>query len=393
MSQAFFKRISMTCVAAATIFSATTFSLPATAAVVPEAPSVNAKSFILMDYKTGYVIAEGSADEPHGPASLTKMMTSYIIGQELERGTISNDDIVTVSENAWARNFPGSSLMFIEVGKQVPVHELNRGLVVSSGNDAAVAMAEHIAGSVDAFASLMNAYATRLGMDNTVFANPHGLTAEGQVTTARDMALLGQALIRDVPDEYALYKEREFTYNDIRQYNRNSLLWDRSLNVDGIKTGHTADSGYSLVTSAVEGDTRLISVVMGTDSERARAAESKKLLNYGFRYFETVQAYEAGESFVNHRIWGGEADHVELGVAQEVVVTLPRGQRQNLEANFVLNTALEAPINAGDEVGHVYLTLGGDDIATYPLVALQSVPAGGFFKRMIDNIRKNFADE
>ncbi|RUO34545.1 serine hydrolase [Aliidiomarina soli] len=388
MSQPLFRRVSITCVAAVALFSATV-----SANVVPEPPSVNAKSYILLDYKTGHVLAEGNADELHGPASLTKMMTSYIIGHELERGTISNDDMVTVSENAWARNFPGSSLMFIEVGRQVSVRDLNRGLVVSSGNDAAVAMAEHIAGSVDAFANLMNAYAERLGMSNTVFANPHGLTAEGQATTARDMALLGQALIRDVPEEYALYKEREFTFNDIRQYNRNSLLWDRSLNVDGIKTGHTSDSGYSLVTSAVEGETRLVTVVMGTDSERARATESKKLLNYGFRYYETVHAYDAGESFVNHRIWGGESDHVELGVRDDVVVTLPRGQRQNLEANFVLNKALDAPINEGDEVGNVFLSLNGEDIASYPLVALHSVEAGGFFKRIIDNIRKNFADE
>lgn len=387
MSRVLIKKISLVCVAAATLFSATA------TAVVPAPPSVNAKSYILMDYKTGYVITDGQADELQGPASLTKMMTSYIIGKELERGTISPDDMVTVSENAWARNFPGSSLMFIEVGRQVSVRDLNMGIIVSSGNDATVAMAEHIAGTIDAFADLMNAYARELGMTNTTFSNPHGLPTAEQVTTARDMAILGKALIRDVPDEYALYAEREFTYNDIRQYNRNSLLWDRSLNVDGIKTGHTQDSGYSLVTSAVEGETRLVAVVMGTDSERARAAESKKLLNYGFRYYETVTAYDAGESFVNHRIWGGEEDTIQLGVSEEVVVTLPRGQRQSLEANFVLNKALEAPINEGQEVGEVFLSLDGEDIASYPLVALHSVEAGGFFKRLMDNIRKSFADD
>lgn len=379
--------VCVTCVATATLFSANVN------AVVPAPPSVNAKSYILMDYRTGYVIAEGSADEAHGPASLTKMMTSYIIGRELQRGTIHDDDLVTVSENAWARNFPGSSLMFIEVGRQVPVGELNKGIIISSGNDASVAMAEHIAGTEDAFADLMNAYARELGMLNTTFANSHGLPAPGQTTTARDMAILGQALIRDVPEEYAIYKEREHTYNDIRQYNRNSLLWDRSLNVDGIKTGHTRESGYSLVTSAVEGDTRFVTVVMGTDSERARAAESKKLLNYGFRYYETVQAYDAGESFVSHRIWGGSEDNIELGVADDVVVTLPRGQRQNLEANFVLNRALEAPVGAGEEVGKVFLSLNGEDIASYPLVTLHGVEAGGFFKRIMDGIRKNFADD
>lgn len=375
------------CLAFGTLFSASAL------AVVPSAPSVNATSYILMDYKTGYVIAAGNPDQTHGPASLTKMMTSYIIGRELQRGTIQNDDMVTVSENAWARNFPGSSLMFIEVGREVSVRDLNKGIVISSGNDASVAMAEHIAGTEDAFADLMNAHARQLGMENTIFANAHGLPAPEQVTTARDMALLGQALIRDVPEEYALYKEREYTYNDIRQYNRNSLLWDRSLQVDGIKTGHTRDSGYSLVTSAVDGDTRLITVVMGADSERGRAAESKKLLNYGFRYYETVHAYDAGESFVSHRIWGGDRDDVELGVKDDVVVTLPRGQRQNLEANFVLNQALEAPVAAGETVGKVFLTIGDEDIASFPLVTLHEVETGGFFKRIMDSIRKSFASE
>lgn len=387
MSKPLFKVISLTCIAAATLFSASVN------AVVPSAPSVNAKSYVLMDYKTGHIIAESNLDEAHGPASLTKMMTSYIIGRELERATISEDDMVTVSEKAWARNFPGSSLMFIEVGREVSVRDLNKGIIVSSGNDASVAMAEHIAGTEDGFADLMNAHARELGMYNTTFSNAHGLPTPEQTTTARDMALLAQGLIRDVPEQYTLYAEREFTYNDIRQYNRNSLLWDRSLNVDGIKTGHTNESGYSLVTSAVEGSTRLIAVVMGADSERSRAAESKKLLNYGFRYYETVEAYAAGESFVEHRIWGGEEDHVALGVNEEVVVTLPRGQRENLEANFVLNQTLEAPISAGEEVGEVILSLDGEDIASYPLVTLASVNEGGFFKRVFDNIRKSFADD
>lgn len=381
------KLISFAAAAAATVFSISA------SAVVPSPPSVNASSYILMDYKTGHIIAQGNADETHGPASLTKMMTSYIIGRELQRGNISEDDMVTISENAWARNFPGSSLMFIEVGREIPVRELNKGIVISSGNDASVAMAEHIAGTEDAFADLMNAYADELGMDNTTFASAHGLPAPGQTTSARDMAILGQALIRDVPEEYALYKEREFTYNDIRQYNRNSLLWDRSLNVDGIKTGHTEESGYSLVASAVNGDTRLISVVMGADSERSRAAENKKLLNYGFRYYETVQAYDAGDSFVSQRIWGGEQDEVELGVADDVVVTLPRGQSNNLEANFVLSKTLQAPLAAGEEVGEVFLSIDDEDVASFPLVTLHSVEEGGFLKRIMDNIRKRFSDE
>lgn len=386
-------RHSIVTLTVSSLFAAASIFSVSASAVVPSPPSVNAKSYILMDYQTGHVIAEGSSDEPHGPASLTKMMTSYIVGHEILRGNISEDDIVTVSENAWARNFPGSSLMFIEVGREVAVRDLNLGIIVTSGNDASVAMAEHIAGTEDAFADLMNAHAQRLGMYNTTFANAHGLTAPNQTTTARDMAILGQALIRDVPEEYALYAEREFTYNDIRQYNRNSLLWDRSLNVDGIKTGHTNESGYSLVVSAVDGNTRLISVVMGADSERSRAAENKKLLNYGFRFFETVNAYNAGESFVEQRVWGGEEDHVALGVNEDVVLTLPRNQRQNLSADFVLNRTLEAPISRGDVVGDLILSMDGEDLATYPLVALSDVAQGSFFKRIADSIRQSFSSE
>lgn len=231
-----------------------------------------------MDFTTGKVIAEGEADTKLAPASLTKMMTSYVIGTEINAGNIAPTDMVTISEKAWAKNFPESSKMFIEVGKQVSVDELNHGIIVQSGNDACVAMAEHIAGSESAFADLMNAHAEKIGMTNTHFINSHGLDTDEHYTTPRDMATLGAALIRDVPDEYALYKEKSFTYNGIKQYNRNSLLWDESLDVDGIKTGHTSDAGYSLVTSATKNDMRLIAVVMGTSSERARKVESKNCL-------------------------------------------------------------------------------------------------------------------
>jgi len=368
-------------------------SVAAAQSVVPPVPNVNARAYVMMDYATGRIIASENADELHGPASLTKIMTSYIIGTELQNGNISDTDMVTVSRNAWARNFPGSSLMFIEVGREVSVRDLNYGIIIASGNDACVAMAEHIAGTEDAFADLMNAYAEQLGLTNTTFANSHGLPADNQRTTARDMAVLAQALIRDVPAEYEIYKEREFTFNGIRQYNRNSLLWDRSLNVDGIKTGFTTESGYSLVTSATEGDTRLITVVMGAASEAARAAETKKLLNYGFRFFETITAYSEGEALASQRIWGGSADEISLGAGADVVVTLPRGQRQNLRANFVLDQTLEAPLSAGQVVGTVNLTLDGEDIASFPLVTLQEVAQGGFFKRIIDSIKQSFSDE
>ena len=370
-----------------------TASFAAAQSLVPNAPSVNAKAYILIDHTTGKVLAQGNADESLPPASLTKMMTSYLIGKEILSGRISPNDQVTISENAWAKNFPESSKMFIEVGKQISVEQLNKGIIISSGNDACVAMAEHIAGSEDAFADLMNNYAQQLGMSNSHFANSHGLPDPDQYVSARDMATLASALIEETPEEYELYAQKSFTFNNIKQYNRNSLLWDRSLNVDGIKTGHTNEAGYSLVSSAVEDGTRLIAVVMGTNSEQARKVESKKLLNYGFRYYETVKAYEAGESFVAHRIWGGDIDEVPLGISEDVVVTLPRGQKDELKANFELDQKLQAPLSKGQKVGTVYLQLNGEDVASFPLVTLQAVEEGGFFKKIMDYIKQQFSEE
>ena len=355
--------------------------------IIPDAPQINAKGFILVDHTTGKVIAEGNADAQLAPASLTKMMTSYIIGKEIENGNISNTDKVMISENAWAKNFPDSSKMFIEVGTEVSVDLLNKGIIVASGNDACVAMAEHIAGSESAFADLMNAHAEKIGMTNTHFINSHGLDTDEHYTTPRDMATLGAALIRDVPDEYALYKEKSFTYNGIKQYNRNSLLWDESLDVDGIKTGHTSDAGYSLVTSATKNDMRLIAVVMGTSSERARKVESKKLLNYGFRFFETITPYKAGDSFAEQRIWMGNKENVSLGILEDTPITIPRGQHKNLKANFELDDTLEAPLAKGTKVGTLFLQLEGEDIAQYPLVTLEEIQEGSFFSKIYDYLR------
>ena len=360
-------------------------------AIIPDAPQINAKGFILVDFTTGKVIAEGNADMQLAPASLTKMMTSFIIGKELENGNISNSDKVMISENAWAKNFPDSSKMFIEVGTEVPVNLLNQGIIVASGNDACVAMAEHIAGSESAFADLMNAHAEQIGMSSSFFENSHGLDSSSHMTTPRDMATLASAIIREVPKEYAIYKQKSFTYNNIKQYNRNSLLWDKSLNVDGMKTGHTSNAGYSLVTSATKGDMRLVTVVMGTDSERARKVESKKLLNYGFRFFETITPYKAGEKFATNRIWMGDKEQVDLGILLDTPITIPRGQRKNLKANFELNQQLTAPLAKGTVVGKLFLQLEGEDIAQYPLVTLQEVNEGSFFSKIIDYIKLFFA--
>jgi D-alanyl-D-alanine carboxypeptidase (penicillin-binding protein 5/6) len=366
-------------------------SLTYAISIIPDAPSINAKGYILIDYSTGKVIAEGNADMQLAPASLTKMMTSYIIGNELKNGDLTNSDKVMVSEKAWAKNFPESSKMFIEVGTEVSVSDLNQGIVVASGNDACVAMAEHIAGSESAFADLMNAYAEQLGMSSSFFENSHGLDSNEHFTSPRDMATLAVAIIKDVPKEYEIYSQKSFTYNNIKQYNRNSLLWDRSLNVDGMKTGHTSQAGYSLVTSATKGDMRLVSVVMGTESERARKVESKKLLNYGFRFFETITPYKAGKKFLSNRVWMGDKEQVDLGISMDTHITIPRGQSKNLKANFELDRQLEAPLAKGEIVGKVFLQLGDKDIAQYPLVTLEEVNKGSILNQLLDYVKRQFA--
>ncbi|CAH1546375.1 MULTISPECIES: serine hydrolase [Vibrio] len=379
----FVKSILVSSVALTATIAQSAFASPV---VVPDAPQIAAKGYVLMDYNSGKVLAEKEMNTKLSPASLTKMMTSYVIGQELARGNISEDDDVTISKNAWAKNFPDSSKMFIEVGTTVKVKDLNRGIIIQSGNDACVAMAEHIAGSEDAFVDLMNAWANTIGMSNTHFANVHGLDNPNLYSTPYDMALLGKALIRDVPDEYRIYSDKKFTYNGITQYNRNGLLWDKSMNVDGIKTGHTSNAGYSLVSSATEGQMRLVAVVMGTKDANARKSESKKLLSYGFRFFETVAPHKAGETFVEEKVWMGNKDTVALGLDQDTYVTLPRGEAKNLKASFVLEKELEAPINKGDVVGKLYYQIDGEDIAEYPLMALETVDQGSLFSRMWDYI-------
>ncbi|MDO6619841.1 MULTISPECIES: serine hydrolase [unclassified Shewanella] len=377
------------------LLSAVSFSSQAANAanapmVMPNAPTVAAKAYVLMDYNSGRVIAESNAYESLNPASLTKMMTSYVIGHEVKVGNISLDDEVTISKKAWSKNFPDSSKMFIEVGKTVTVEDLNRGIIIQSGNDACVAMAEHIAGTEDGFVDLMNSWSKQLGMTQSYFENSHGLDSDNHKTTAYDMALLGAALIRDVPDEYRVYSEKSFTFNGIKQYNRNGLLWDNSLNVDGIKTGHTSGAGYNLVSSATNDGMRLITVVMGTNSESARKAESKKLLNYGFRFFETITPYKAGDTFVTQKIWYGDRETVDLGVVTDTPITINRGQAKNLQANFELTKPLTAPLAKGETVGRVFFQLDGKDIAQFPLVTLNEVNEGSWFSKLMDYFKQMF---
>lgn len=355
--------------------------------VVPAAPTISAKAHILIDYASGQVLAEENAEERLPPASLTKMMTSYIIGQELAKGNIKHTDMVTISQNAWSKNYSDSSKMFIEVGKQVSVDDLNKGIIIQSGNDACVAMAEFLAGSTDSFASLMNTWSAKLGMNDSHFVNPHGLDAEGHYSTAHDMARLGQALIRDLPEEYKIYAQKSFVFNGITQHNRNRLLWDQSLQVDGIKTGHVSQVGYNLVSSATNNEgMRLIAVVLGATSEASRAAESKKLLTYGFRFFQSATPYKAGTELVSQKIWMGDKPEVKLGVDQDVSVVVTRGQASNLKADFQLDSELKAPLAKGQRVGTVFLKQGDKEIKQVPLVALEEVQEGGLMSRLWDYV-------
>ncbi|MEF1227855.1 D-alanyl-D-alanine carboxypeptidase family protein [Vibrio fortis] len=355
--------------------------------IVPSPPSLGAKGYVLMDFNSGEVLVENNAHTKLNPASLTKLMTSYVAGQEMKRGNISADDKVRISENAWAKNFPDSSKMFIEVNTNVDMMDLYRGLIIQSGNDASVAIAEHVAGSEGAFVDLMNSWAASLNLENTHFANAHGLDAEDLYSTPYDIALLGRAIIRDLPDVYGLYSERSFSYNGITQHNRNGLLRDRSMNVDGMKTGYTSGAGYSLASSATQGEMRLIAVVMGSSSIKGRESDSKQLLSYGFRFFDTLNPHQSGDLISEEKLWFGEQDTLKVGVDQDTYITLPKADGKKLSASVELTSDLKAPIEKGQTLGVVHYTVDGEDIKTQPLVALESVQEGSFFKRISDHIK------
>lgn len=351
---------------------------------IPDAPAPKvSKAWLVMDYATGQVLAGENVDTPVDPASITKVMTSYVIAAEMAAGKVKATDPVMMSENAWRTGGAGTdgSYSGFEVNKTAPLEQMEKGMVVQSGNDAAIALAEHVAGSSEAFAQLMNAYAKKIGMKNSHFANPTGLTAEGHMTTAHDLARLGQAMIRDFPEAYAYNKIKEFTVGPITQPNRNLLLW-RDPSVDGIKTGHTAAAGYCLLASAKRGDQRLISVVMGDSSENQRAVDSLALLNWGFRFYDTHRLYEAGKSLATAKVWKGDENSVQVGVAQPLLVSLPRGKYDQLKATMDLPKSLTAPIAKGQRIGVVKVTLDGKQVAQAPLVAVTAVEEGGFFKRL-----------
>nr|WP_193249643.1 D-alanyl-D-alanine carboxypeptidase family protein [Vibrio navarrensis] len=365
----------------ASLSSVTSIAAPT---VVPDPPQLSAKGYVLMDYHSGEVIVAKNADVKMNPASLTKLMTAYVAGQEMNRGNIRFDDQVVVSRNAWAKNFPDSSKMFIEVGTSVSMSDLYRGLIVQSGNDASVAIAEHVAGSEAAFVSLMNAWAEKLDLQNSAFTNPHGLDSDGLYSTPRDIAKLGQAIIRDLPAVYPFYSETSFTYNGITQYNRNGLLRDRSLNVDGMKTGFTSGAGYSLATSATSGNMRLISVVMGPNSTSSREIESKQLLSYGFRFFDTISPTDVNQVLATPRIWMGSQDELKVGIVEPVFLTLTKGESKNLHAELTYTSDITAPVKKQQVVGQVLYKIDDKVVKQVDLVALEAVDEGSLFKRVVD---------
>jgi len=367
------------------LLAATLLSLMATATQAalptPGAPDLSARSYVLLDYATGQVIVERDADRSVPPASITKLMTAYLAFQAIKEGDISLDDKVTVSEKAWRM---GGSRMFIEVGSKVTVKQLLQGMIVQSGNDAATALAEYIGGNQSSFVAQMNATAERLGMDETHFENPTGWPAEGHVMSARDIATLLSQLIHDFPDLYQIFRQKSFTYNGIKQYNREKLLF-RDEWVDGGKTGHTDAAGYCLATSGARDGMRLVAVVLGTDSDEARNNQAEALLNYGFRFFETVDVRSAGETLATPRVYKGESDQTPVGLRQDLSVLVPKSRRDELAVSLKLDPEVVAPVSKGDTLGQLVVRLGDEPIAQRPVVALSDNPEGGIVKQLTDS--------
>ena len=358
----------------------------AQAAPLPAPPQLSANSFLLIDNVSGEILAEKNPDERIEPASLTKLMTAYLVASEIKQGTLNESDLAIISD--YAQSMPGSR-MFIESGKTVSIGELLRGLIVQSGNDASVALAEHIAASEQGFVQMMNRMAATLGMNSTHFMNASGLPDPEHYTTARDLSIIARRMIQDFPVHYQLYSQRSYKYNNIEQNNRNKLLW-RDDSVDGMKTGHTEAAGYCLVASAVRDDMRLISIVLGTASDKTRLAETQRLLNYGFRFFQTKRIYEAGEVVSSAKIWMGESEEILLGVAEDLYVTLPRDAFDTLSSQIELSTYIKAPARIGQEFGRSVLTADNQIIGEVPLLALQKVEEGGIFRRMKHSVLRYF---
>ncbi|WP_012145364.1 serine-type D-Ala-D-Ala carboxypeptidase DacD [Serratia proteamaculans] len=354
-------------------------------------PAIDAASYVLMDYTTGQVLAQENADQRRNPASLTKLMTGLVIDHALDQHKIGLDDVVTVGKDAWAQGnpvFKGSSLMFLKPGDRVTVRDLSRGIIIDSGNDACVAMADYVAGSQAAFVKLMNEKSAQLGLQNTHFETVHGLDAPGQFTTAGDLAVISRAIIMSEPAEYHMYSEKSLTWNGITQQNRNGLLWDKNLRVDGLKTGHTESAGFNIIASATEGDRRLIAVVMGGKSPKGREEQARKLLTWGLRDFVTLHLFSAGQSLGQEKVWYGDRHEVAVGSQQDQYLSLPKSEADKLKAQYVINTPrLDAPLTQGQSVGEIRISDNGKVLKTLPLVVLQPVNQGGMFSRLMDYVK------
>jgi D-alanyl-D-alanine carboxypeptidase (penicillin-binding protein 5/6) len=350
--------------------------------LLPRPPQINVTSYILVEPVTGKVLAEFNADDQIEPASMTKVMTGYIAADQLHRNLVRADDEVLISTKAWKME---GSRMFIEAGKRVSFEDLLKGVVIQSGNDASVAIAEYLGGTEEGFVDIMNAYAQSLGLNNTLFENSTGLPSSNHFSSARDLSIISANLINNFPEHYALYKEKSFTFNDIRQLNRNRLLW-RDDSVDGIKTGHTESAGFCLISSAARGSMRLIAVVAGANSEDERFNASQRLLEYGFRFFVTQNLLESNEEVRSADVWGGKKNAVSLGLAKDLIVTVPRAELPSLKIDYTFNNNIEAPISKGDILGSLSVKSGDTVIANANLVALEEVEPKGFFGRLISKI-------
>lgn len=368
------------------LFSLFSLNVIAAGRPVPAPPTIGAQNYYLIDYHSGRILAEKNPDVRIAPASLTKLMTAFVVFSELSKGNIKLDEEVTISERAWRT---GGSRMFIEVGKRVSVDLLLKGMIIQSGNDASVALAEHVAGGEDTFAQFMNQYASELGMVNTHFMNATGLPHKEHYSSARDIAILTRNLIQRFPDYYSLYSQKSFTYNKITQQNRNKLLW-RDPTVDGVKTGYTASAGYCLVSSAEREGMRLVSVVLGAKSTKARTSQSQALLNYGFRFYETRRIYAGMDPRIQPRIWQGAKENITLGIADDLFITIPRGEYSNLNASTNLPETIMAPINKGTALGTVTIKLGEEVLAERPLIAIETVAEGSLWQIMVDKVKMWF---
>lgn len=356
------------------------------------APAIDAASWVLMDATTGQILTSGNPDERRNPASLTKLMTGYVVDRAIDKKRITRDDMVTVGNDAWGAGnpvFKGSSLMFIKPGEKISVRDLSRGVIIDSGNDACVALADYVAGSQANFVTMMNQYVDKLGLSNTHFETVHGLDAPGQFTTARDLATLSRAIISGEQDFYQMYSEKSLTWNGITQQNRNGLLWDKTLHVDGLKTGHTESAGFNIIASSVDGQRRLIAVIMGGKSSKGREEQARKLLTWGQSQFDTIQLFHAGKEIGHENVWYGNPHRVSLGSEKDVFLALPRDQVQKVKARYVIDRKdLEAPIKLHEQVGTIQLVEGDKTLASYPLVALQPIEQAGLITRISDYIKQ-----